>query len=67
MHPPTTSTSYSNYDSLMGSVAIPGDEADAGVMFDQGAKFANINLAIIEAIANSDETPHWNEDSFFAQ
>ena len=28
---------------------------------------ANINLAIIEAIANSDETPHWNEDSFFAQ
>ena len=36
-------------------------------MFDQGAKFANINLAIIEAIANSDETPHWNEDSFFAQ
>ena len=29
MHPPTTSTSYSNYDSLMGSVAIPGDEADA--------------------------------------
>jgi hypothetical protein len=52
---------------LGGDYHSPGDEADAGVMFDQGAKFANINLAIIEAIANSDETPHWNEDSFFAQ
>ncbi|WP_439635141.1 M28 family metallopeptidase [Oceanicaulis sp.] len=52
---------------LGGDYHAPGDEADNGVMFDQGAKFANINLAIIEAIANSDETPHWNEDSFFAQ
>ncbi|WP_440959417.1 M28 family metallopeptidase [Oceanicaulis sp. LC35] len=52
---------------LGGDYHAPGDEADAGVMFDQGAKFANINLAIIDAIANADETPHWNEDSFFAQ
>lgn len=52
---------------LGGDYHAPGDETDAGVMFDQGAKFANINLAIIEAIANSDETPRWNEDSFFAQ
>lgn len=52
---------------LGGDYHAPGDETDAGVMFDQGAKFANINLAIINAIANADETPHWNEDSFFAQ
>jgi len=52
---------------LGGDYHGPGDEADAGVMFDQGAKFANINLQIINAIANADETPNWNEDSFFAQ
>jgi len=52
---------------LGGDYHAPGDETDAGVMFDQGAKFANINLQIITEIANADETPSWNTDSFFAQ
>jgi Zn-dependent M28 family amino/carboxypeptidase len=49
---------------LGGDYHAPGDEVDQ-VLFDQGAKFARINLAIIEAVANSDQTPSWNEDSFF--
>ena len=49
---------------LGGDYHAPGDEVDQ-VLFDQGAKFAEINLAIIEAVANAEETPRWNADSFF--
>ncbi len=52
---------------LGGDYHGPGDEVDNGVMFDQGARFANINLQIITSIANADETPSWNEGSFFAR
>ena len=51
---------------LGGDYHAPGDEADQ-VLFDEGAKFADLNLAIISTIANADETPQWNADSFFAQ
>ena len=45
------------------------DELDGelDVLFDQGAKFANINYIIAREIAESDQSPQWNEDSFFGQ
>lgn len=51
---------------LGGDYHSPGDETDQ-VLFDEGAKFADLNMAIIEAVANGDETPRWHEDSFFNQ
>jgi hypothetical protein len=51
---------------LSGNYHQPGDDLSQPLRFDQGAKFANINLAIIQAIANAPEAPRWNEDSFFA-
>lgn len=50
---------------LGGDYHAPGDEADQ-VLFEEGAKFADLNLAIIRTIADADETPRWNADSFFA-
>jgi len=35
------------------------------VLFDQGAKFANINYLIAREIADNDERPTWNEGDFF--
>jgi len=49
---------------LGGDYHGPGDEVDA-VLFDQGARFAEINMEIIREVANAAETPSWNEDSFF--
>jgi hypothetical protein len=45
----------------------PTDQLDGEleVLFEQGAKFANINYIIAREIADSDERPDWNEDSFF--
>ncbi|MBI1263535.1 MAG: M28 family peptidase [Alphaproteobacteria bacterium] len=51
---------------LGGNYHQPGDDLTQPLRFDQGAKFANINLAIIEAIANARDAPRWNSDSFFA-
>ncbi|MCC5996096.1 MAG: M28 family peptidase [Oceanicaulis sp.] len=51
---------------LSGNYHQPGDDLSQPLRFDQGAKFANINLAIIQAIANAPEAPRWHEDSFFA-
>lgn len=45
----------------------PTDQLDGEleVLFEQGAKFANINYMIAREIADADERPAWNEDSFF--
>lgn len=51
---------------LGGDYHAPGDEIDQ-VLFEEGAKFAELNMAIIEAVANGDETPSWHADSFFNQ
>ena len=40
-------------------------DGELEVLFDQGAKFANINYLIAREIADSDERPAWNADSFF--
>jgi hypothetical protein len=49
---------------LGGDYHAPGDEVEQ-VLFDEGAKFAELNMAIIEAVANADAARSWNEDSFF--
>lgn len=49
---------------LGGDYHGPGDEADA-VLFEEGAKFAEINMEIIREVADADATPSWNADSFF--
>lgn len=45
----------------------PGDEVDAGLLFGEGAKFADINYLIAREIADADERPRWNEGDFFGQ
>jgi len=40
-------------------------DGELEVLFEQGAKFANINYMIAREIADSDERPAWNEDSYF--
>lgn len=42
-------------------------DGELEVLFTQGAKFANINYMIAREIADSEERPAWNEDSFFGQ
>ncbi|MEQ8406444.1 MAG: M28 family peptidase [Oceanicaulis sp.] len=49
---------------LGGDYHGPGDEVSE-VLFEEGAKFAEINMEIIREVANADETPSWNDDSFF--
>jgi Zn-dependent M28 family amino/carboxypeptidase len=43
------------------------DELDSEmeVLFDQGAKFANLNFLVAREVANGDERPRWNDDSYF--
>tara|TARA_R110000868_G_scaffold86206_3_gene241857 strand:+ start:19871 stop:21577 length:1707 start_codon:yes stop_codon:yes gene_type:complete len=42
-------------------------DGELEVLFDQGAKFANINYLIAREIADSDERPAWNEGDFFGE
>lgn len=51
---------------LNGDYHGPGDDMSQPIRFDEGAKFARINQAVIEAIANAEDTPSWNADSVFA-
>lgn len=51
---------------LGGDYHAPGDEIDQ-VLFQEGAKFADLNLAIIQTVANADETPRWRRGSFFSR
>ncbi|WOI52258.1 M28 family metallopeptidase [Parvularcula sp. LCG005] len=46
----------------------PGDEptqGEAGILYDVGAKFAELNFRIAKALADADERPTWNEGDFF--
>lgn len=45
----------------------PSDEADDYVLYDVGAKFADLNAEIIARIANMGETPAWNDGDFFGE
>lgn len=51
---------------LGGNYHAPGDDLSQGLRFDQGARFARINFEIIQAVANTEQAPRWNDDSFFA-
>ncbi|WP_026353732.1 M28 family metallopeptidase [Woodsholea maritima] len=52
---------------LGGNYHGPGDDVMQNIRYDQGAKFARINFQILQDIANADERPHWNEDSYFGK
>jgi len=47
------------------------DEVDSDeelvILYEQGAKFANINFMIAREIANNDEAPTWNDGDFFGE
>lgn len=45
----------------------PSDEPDLPVLYDDVARFADVNAAIAEAIANAAEAPTWNEGDFFGE
>lgn len=40
-------------------------DGDMTVLFDQGARFADLNYLVAREIADSDERPAWNEGDFF--
>ncbi|MEN0651662.1 MULTISPECIES: M28 family metallopeptidase [Hyphobacterium] len=41
------------------------DSVDLELLYDQAAKFADINFVIAREIANAEERPRWNEGDFF--
>lgn len=43
------------------------DQLDLDLLYDQAAKFANINYLISREIADTGEAPAWNEDDFFGE
>lgn len=43
------------------------DSVDLELLYDQAAKFADINFVIAREIANADERPQWNEGDFFGE
>jgi hypothetical protein len=43
----------------------PDSDEDLEILYEQGAKFANINFLIAREIANNDTAPTWNEGDFF--
>ncbi|KFZ31465.1 peptidase M28 [Pseudidiomarina salinarum] len=45
----------------------PSDSPDLPINYDAGVVFTNINFAIGQQIANTDERPRWLPDSFFGQ
>jgi hypothetical protein len=45
----------------------PDSDEEMEILYDQGAKFANINFLIAREIANNDAVPVWNEGDFFGE
>jgi len=45
----------------------PDSDEDMVILYEQGAKFANINFLIAREIANNDTAPIWNEGDFFGE
>ena len=44
----------------------PSDQLDLPINYEVAAKFVEINRAIALEVANDEERPQWNQDSFFA-
>ena len=43
----------------------PGDEVDAGILWDQAVRFVDINYAIARDIADAPAKPVWNKGDYF--
>lgn len=44
---------------------MPSDDLNLPIDYEWAAKFVDVNLAIAVGIANTQERPKWNDDSFF--
>ncbi|TDR19375.1 M28 family metallopeptidase [Marinicella litoralis] len=44
----------------------PSDQLDLPINYEVAAKFVAINRVIVSEVANAEERPSWNKDSFFA-
>lgn len=45
----------------------PSDESGDHILWDQAAKFAELNFNIAESIANDPQRPKWNKGNFFGE
>ncbi len=45
---------------------MPSDDLNLPIDYEWAAQFVEINYAIAKDLANTPETPSWNEDSFFS-
>ncbi|WP_262690293.1 M28 family metallopeptidase [Kordiimonas aestuarii] len=45
----------------------PHDDLTQAINYEAGAKFAKVNWLIVNAVANADERPTWNDGDFFGQ
>jgi hypothetical protein len=45
----------------------PDSDEEMVILYEQGAKFANLNFLIAREIADNDEAPTWNEGDFFGE
>ncbi|WP_417451360.1 M28 family metallopeptidase [Kordiimonas sp.] len=45
----------------------PHDDLTQAINYEAGAKFAKVNWLIVNAVANADERPTWNDGDFFGK
>ncbi len=43
----------------------PSDDTSLPILYDEAARFAEVNFMIAKDLANAEERPHWNEGDFF--
>ena len=45
----------------------PSDDVNLPILYDQAARFADVNTEIAQAVANAPARPEWNEGDFFGE
>lgn len=45
----------------------PSDDTSLPILYDQAARFAEVNYRIAKDLANVEERPHWNKGDFFGE
>ncbi len=45
----------------------PSDDVSLPILYDQGARFTDLNYRIARALADADASPSWNEGDFFGE
>jgi Zn-dependent M28 family amino/carboxypeptidase len=45
----------------------PSDDTSLPILYDEAARFAEVNTMIAKDLANAEERPHWNEGDFFGE